>query len=600
MWRLSIFLLAASAAASPASIPSEPNGNLERRATPYSLPGNAQSDIARKEAIEVKRTQFTYANGIGGGPSSPGGLAGVALVAADSVIVNSELGAQVANETPDVIKASAAFPETAENFRTLDDYKKLYDDQWQNSLHPTGVYPGMLDNYTQDLTFSMERLSFNPYVIRRLIPKHDKLPFNVDDATICKITGGKNLRELLACGSLFYADHRNQKMLQPTVHYAAACDAYFYISPSSGRLLPLAIRTNVGRNLIYTPADKPSDWLLAKMMFNVNDFFHGQFHHLANTHYVTEVMYQAAIRTLSDDHPVLAILKRLMFGAFGVRPLALAILFRPNGTVDQFFGWRGSSAAVFAEKLYSSGYAGDVQNNYFLTNLRRRGLIDSRVGPPLKNFPFHEDALVIYNAIAKFMTAFVNSYYSSDGAVANDPELRAWIAEANGPARAINFPRRLKSRKELVLLLTHVAHLVSSSHHAVNTNQLITGAGSLPFNPSALYRPIPRRKGVKAEDLAKFLPPPAQCVKMLQSQANFARPLLAGTSRSLVHMFDDADLLSRLNEPTRRANQWFVAAMRARSAVVKARTFDARGLSQGMPFVWQALDPDVAPWSLTI
>ncbi|KAF3907200.1 Lipoxygenase-4 [Orbilia brochopaga] len=459
----------------------------------------------------------------------------------------------------------------------------------------------MLKNYTQDLLFSMERLSFNPYAVRRLMPGQDTLAFTVDDAIVKGVTGADNLQALLDSGSLFYADHRNQATLTHTANYAAACDAYFFISGASGQFLPLAIRTNFGSNLIYTPHDEANDWLLAKMMYNVNDFFHGQFHHLANTHFVTEVAYQAAIRTLSDDHPALAILKRLMYGAFGIRPLAVAVLFRPGGSVDQFFGFTGSSAASFSAMLYSNGVAGDVQNNYFVKNLEKRGLLNSPVGPQLKNFPFYEDAKVIYDAIHDFMTSFVNSYYTSDGAVASDPELQAWLVEANGPAGAINFPTAatMKTRLQLIDLLTHMAHLVSSSHHAVNTNQLITGAGSLPFNPSALYQPIPTKKG-GITNLAPFLPPASQCVQMILNQANFARPLLAGSSRTIVHMFDDAATLGRLNKPTKDANDKFMAAMRAQSTVVKARTFGADGLSQGMPFVWQALDPDVAPWSLTI
>lgn len=80
--------------------------------------------------------------------------------------------------------------------------------------------------------------------------------------------------------------------------------------------------------------------------------------------------------------------------------------------------------------------------------------------------------------------------------------------------------------------------------------------------------------------------------------ALFARPLFAGTNRTLIHMFDDPSLLARMNTPTREANGLFMQRMRAFSRLVKGRGFDERGLSQGMPFVWRALDPDVAPYSV--
>jgi arachidonate 15-lipoxygenase (second type) / 8-lipoxygenase (S-type) len=177
---------------------------------------------------------------------------------------------------------------------------------------PEGLDPGMLSNYTKDLLFSMERLSVNPYSVRRLHPTQDSLPFVVDNGAVKYVTGVA-LESLHASGSLFYADHRSQARLQKTIRYAAACDAYFYIHPTTSDFLPLAIRPNGGSNLTYTPLDTPNDWLLAKMMFNLNDFWYGQMYHFVATHEVVEIVYEAAIRTLSDNHPVLAILNRSKF-----------------------------------------------------------------------------------------------------------------------------------------------------------------------------------------------------------------------------------------------------------------------------------------------
>jgi arachidonate 15-lipoxygenase (second type)/8-lipoxygenase (S-type) len=132
----------------------------------------------------------------------------------------------------------------------------------------------VLTNYSQDLFFSMERLANSAFAVRRL-PKASKLPFQVDVDIATDITGF-SLEQLLANGRLFYADHRAQATFPKTTNkYGAACDAYFYIA-ESGQFLPLAIRTNVGTNLIYTPADAVEDWLLAKILFNINDFFFAQ------------------------------------------------------------------------------------------------------------------------------------------------------------------------------------------------------------------------------------------------------------------------------------------------------------------------------------
>ena len=165
----------------------------------------------------------------------------------------------------------------------------------------------------------MERLSVNPYVVERIHPQTKGLPFAIEDSVVSRIAAGMTLEALHAAGRLFLADHSYQARYPKTQgKYSAACSAYFYIHPQTGDFLPLAIKTNVGSDLIYTPLDDENDWLLAKMMFNMNDLFHGQIFHLANSHAVSEAVHQAALRTLSEMHPIRAFLDRSKF--FSVVP----------------------------------------------------------------------------------------------------------------------------------------------------------------------------------------------------------------------------------------------------------------------------------------
>ena len=90
----------------------------------------------------------------------------------------------------------------------LDSYKLLYENQWKQSV-PSGPAEGMLSNFTKDRLFSMEKLSLNPYSIRRLHPKNDTLPFNLD-ATISEKLSGTNIELLHSSGRLFYIDHSYQ------------------------------------------------------------------------------------------------------------------------------------------------------------------------------------------------------------------------------------------------------------------------------------------------------------------------------------------------------------------------------------------------------
>ncbi|EXJ61913.1 hypothetical protein A1O7_02344 [Cladophialophora yegresii CBS 114405] len=566
---------------------------------PYSLPKTGLlTSLTRGLDITAKQVGYLYGPPVAGGPFFPTGALGLVKVAADQALIQLDEVPILAAMTLDRTDSTLSAPQY-NGLQTLDDYTLLYDGHWKNTL-PNGPVPGILTNYTQDLLFSMERLSISPYQVRRLKPSNglnpstDTLQFNVDDDVARNVTG-MTLQQLFQSGRLFYADYRNQKNLTPTKRFSAACDAYFYIDQTSGDFLPLAIRTNVGSSLVYTPMDEPDDWLLAKIMYNVNDFWFAQWNHLASTHEVVQIAYLAAIRTLSDEHPVLALLNRIMYEVYAIQPLAELLLFAPGAAVDQVFAYTGSSARDYTTGLYNSG-SGRFQANYFTTDLESRGLINSKFGPSLKHFPFYEDASTIYTAIHAFMTSFVNSYYFKDSDVTADKEMQAWVKDAQGPAKAINFPS-ITTRSALIDALSHMAHLVSTSHHTVNTNELLSVSSTLPFHTPALYQPPPSSKGVT--NVVDFLPPLDQVEQQLGTAAIFVRPFFVGSDRTLMHMFDDSAMLNRMNAATRTAAATFYSSMQAFSQQVAARKFDQDGLSQGMPFVWQALDPNVAPYSIT-
>ncbi|KAH8917840.1 hypothetical protein BT69DRAFT_1383972, partial [Atractiella rhizophila] len=46
------------------------------------------------------------------------------------------------------------------------------------------------------------------------------------------------------------------------------------------------------------------------MLFELNDFWFIQWYHLVGTHDIVDIVYEAAVRTMSQDHPVYAVLER--------------------------------------------------------------------------------------------------------------------------------------------------------------------------------------------------------------------------------------------------------------------------------------------------
>ena len=87
----------------------------------------------------------------------------------------------------------------------MQDYAEvLYKNEWKQS-NPLGTAPGIMTNYTEDLLFSLERLSQNPFPLQ-LIKPGDVLPFLLDDSLTSKITGSSSLGALQTNGSLFVVD----------------------------------------------------------------------------------------------------------------------------------------------------------------------------------------------------------------------------------------------------------------------------------------------------------------------------------------------------------------------------------------------------------
>ncbi|KAI7263172.1 Lipoxygenase [Hortaea werneckii] len=517
--------------------------------TPYTVPQSTLDKVIRSAGITTKRLGFNYGLPLAGGPAYPTGLLGLARIATDLLSFQLDVTPQLVNVALDDTAAAVAVGEY-NGLESLEDYTKLYDGQWENSM-PSGNFDGVLTNFTDDRFFSMERLANSPYAVRRLEPGVDLLAFQLDESLATNLTT-MTLQELFDAGR---------------------------------------------GNLIYTPADDFEDWTLAKIMYNVCDIWFAQWDHLARTHETAHISYMAAVRTLSEEHPVIAILNRLMFEVFAIQPLAAVVLFPVAGAVDQLFAYTGPEAQSYTTNLYENGGSGRFQANYFEQDLRARGLIDASFGPALKDFPFYEDASAINSAIAEFMSSFVDSYYDSDDDVADDNELQNWTDEANGPASVLDFPSEITSKETLMEILTHFAYLASISHHTVNTNELLEVSTTLPMHPDALHAPVPVQKGV--ENAADYLPPLDKAILQNTIGGLFARPNLVNTDRTIANMFADANMLARMNEQTRDAATEFRSAMQVQSAKVSGRTFDADGLSQGMPFIWRALDPERAPYSLT-
>ncbi|OAA52979.1 Lipoxygenase [Cordyceps fumosorosea ARSEF 2679] len=461
--------------------------------------------------------------------------------------------------------------------RTWDDYGKvLYEGQLKQS-NPRGPAPGIIANATQDLA-------------------SEKLPFDVNAEIVGKVVDtGATLHSLQASKRLFYVDHSYQNAYTlPSVvkRFPVACSAYFYIDPKTNDFLPLAIKTNTGIDLTYTPLDSAADWLLAKMMFNANDMFHAQMLHLVISHDVSESVHQAALHTLSENHPVIVVLERLMLQAYSSRIVGEELCFNPGGHWDQLMAYDKFSCRRFVSDQWP--VAGKFRAGALETDLESRGLLDHKGASVFKSFPFWDDAKEIRDAYRAFFESFVESYYRTELDLAGDWEVRNWFAEASAHAKAQDFPpAHPLSRATLVDVLTHFGFVLSVGHHSMNGGAPIASR-TRPFHIPALYAAPPAAKGVT--DLLPYLPDAPTALHYIGFMASFNRPFYGADGRTLESVFSGDGMLKRLNKGTNDAAAQFLKTLQGLSDKIRARKFDGDGLSQGMPFLYRTLDPGYIPF----
>ncbi|TGJ78418.1 hypothetical protein E0Z10_g10342 [Xylaria hypoxylon] len=587
---ISTLLLAGAVQAAPAL------STENTKVLPFSIP-NLLNLIPRTLEINEKRKGWLYGTfPFGVAPYPTGKLADKVL--ADQISAWKapvfELGGIIVQETQEAVDAVIA----AGNFTSLDDYYKIYDNLWQTSL-PDGPLPGMLTNHSDDRTFSMMRLSSIPYRLKR-VKRGDPLLFPLDKELSRSITG-HSLEELHAQGRLFSEDFAEMKDQEATVAYGAGCQAYFYID-AAGDFLPLAIKIIVkGREdsaLVYTPKDLKDEWLFAKMTINANDGWHSTWGHTTMSHSAAEAPYLAAIRTLSENHPVLAVINRIENTPWGVRPNLEDSLVNGSAQVGpKYYPWTADAARIWANQVYSSGETSNYSSNYFHTSLRNRGLIDYKYGPALKSYPYYEDGAVLIEALTKVFTGIINAYYKNDKAVANDREIQAWLKETV-PAQVHDFPKQIQTRKDIIGILTHQAYLGSIVHAIMSGNGNQLDVMALPFTTPGWQSPIPSKKGV-ITDIMPWMPGPEGAAWQVATYAAGNRASWKNTNMTFAYMFDNEKLQNGLNKEARAATAKFQTDMFALSDQWRARGFDENGLDRGMPYVWNVLDPKWAIfWSV--
>ncbi len=384
-------------------------------------------------------------------------------------------------------------------------------------LYPVLPIPAVAKTHGSDEAFAQLQVSgFNPLMIQRIDQLDDRFP--VTDAHYQAVMGSDDsLATAGAEGRLYLSDYG---ILEHAIHgtyltyqkYAYAPLALFAVPKGADpnrQLRAIAIQagqTPDADHPIVTPKSARYNWLAAKAMVQVADAnFHEAVSHLGRTHLFVGPFVLATHRQLPEQHPLSLLLRPHFEGTLAINDAARRILIAPGGGVDRLL----SSTIDNARVLAVVGLQGYGFNAAMLPNqLKLRGVDDTNTLPM---YPYRDDALLIWEAIHRWVSDYLSIYYPTDTQVQQDQALQAWATEAQAPngGRVIDFGEQgsIQTRNYLIDAVTLIIFTASAQHAAVNFPQKDIMSHA-PTQPMAGYLPASiLRDEISEQDYLNLLPP---------------------------------------------------------------------------------------------
>ena len=374
----------------------------------------------------------------------------------------------------DVLKA-----EEAADTRSIEAYRDLYQ---------TIPAPGIAYTFLDDDQFARLRVAGpNPMLLRGI----DEIPdnFPVTAAQYATVMSGDTLSVALSEGRVYLCDYKELDVLvdgvwQGQAKYVYRPMALFAVPPGGSSLEPVAIQCgqDSSRYPVMTPSVSASQkwgWEMAKFVVQVADCnYHELFVHLGCTHLVSEAIAVATRRNLANVHPLWALLVPHFEGTLFINNLAVETLINAGGPIDAFFGGTITSSQLAAVKARLSFD--------FFRKMTPVDFAERKVADParLPDYPYRDDAMLVWDAIHDWASQYIDIYYTSDDAVTGDTELAQWATSIASEGHIIGF-RPITSRAQLVDVCTMIIFTASAQHAAVNFPQrtmmtfapAVTGAG---------------------------------------------------------------------------------------------------------------------------
>ena len=347
-------------------------------------------------------------------------------------------------------------------------------------------------------------------MLRRLKSLDERL--RITDAMFQVAAPHDSLDAALAEGRLYLADYAlldgaELSSFPNGQKYLYAPLALFVIDRTTKDLRPVAIQCRqipAADNPIFTPNDG-YNWLIAKTIVETAD---GNIHeastHLGRTHLAMEPFVVSSYRQLAANHPLSILLWPHFEGTLAINKAAWQHLIAEKGGVDKLMGGTiKTSRGVAVQGVQSLRVMSDLLPLTFA----ERGVEDREAFPV---YPYRDDAMLYWDAIHEWVSAYLRLYYASDTDIQKDTELQAWGREltANNGGRLKGLPNdgAFLRVEELIDVVTFVIYTCSVQHAAVNFPQY-DHMSYVPSMPLAGYRPAPTSKtGATEADFVAMLP----------------------------------------------------------------------------------------------
>lgn len=416
----------------------------------------------RFDEMQQKRNTYQCAMKVPGGPSQ------IKAMPADEAF-SFDYKWDIVKTKAQLIVASKIVMLNSGNWESLASLKNVYTKEI--FCEPLGT-----KRWSNDLFFGYQRIaSMNHSCIELCTEIPEKL--GVTDDMLRPFLEGWTLQQVIDAKRLFIVDHKQLQGLPCRENFSACVPIALFFMNGHYHLVPIAIQLYQEKrpdNPVFLPDDPPYVWMTAKMWFNNADAnVHQSLTHLGFTHLLMEGVTVVTHRNLSQSHPLFKLLAPHFLYLIAINTRGLELLVSPNGWVDKTMniGIKGMFELI---RRGINSWRMDVEGT-LPEDLKKRGVLHHSVLP---GYHFRDDALLLYNAINRYVKKYVDLYYDTTDKITGDWELQGWGAELvkereKGGCGLLGVPGNgsFTSKDQLYLVLTSIIYTCSVAHASTNFPQ---------------------------------------------------------------------------------------------------------------------------------